>query len=138
MAGFFHVRVTVKTDDGKSKSYQDGSHFRDKERFLRILPGVQAPKKDTLPNLLAKATSAERKILVFSSKNRKDAIRRIKDVRNTILHGNFEEAAKQAKAGSVANFFKTQFAAEVETLYQITENLVRQIHPATGYPNKNQ
>jgi hypothetical protein len=102
------------------------------ERFLRILPGVQATDGDTLPKLLSKATDDTRRVLELPAKDRKDAIRRIKDVRNTILHGNFEQAARQANVGSVREYFKTQFASEIETLYNITDGLVSQIDPETG------
>lgn len=106
------------------------------ERFLRILPGVGATDSDTLPNLLEKATSQSRKVLSLPAADREDAIRRIKSVRNTILHGNFEQAARGAGLNSKEEYFKKQFASEVEALYEITDGLVRQIDPATGSPVK--
>lgn len=103
------------------------------ERFLRIVPGVEAADTDTLFNLLQKATSESRNVLQLSAKDRDDAIRRITNVRNTILHGNFEQAATQAGVSSVNAFFKTQFASEVEALFKFTDSLVRQINPETGH-----
>ena len=102
------------------------------ERFLRILPGVEATERDTLPNLLEKATSESRNVLVLSAENRQDAIKKITDVRNTILHGNFEQAAKQAGVKGTEEYFKTQYASEIETLYNLADSLVSQIDPATG------
>jgi hypothetical protein len=106
------------------------------ERFLRILPGVEATDSDTLPGLLEKATSESRQVLKLPAEDRKDAIRRIKDVRNTIMHGNFEQATRQAGLKSVEEYFKTQFAPEVEALYQIANGLVDQISIETGQPKK--
>jgi hypothetical protein len=103
------------------------------ERFLRILPGVNPTDKDTLPTLLEKATSKRLEILRLPAKDRKDAIRRIKNVRNTILHANFEQAAKEAGCKNVGDYFRSsQFAGEVETLFKLLENLLNQVDPETG------
>ena len=48
------------------------------------------------------------------------------------MHANFEQAARQAGCASAADYFATQFAAEVETTFNIAEHLFKQIDPATG------
>jgi hypothetical protein len=105
------------------------------ERFLRMLPGVQATEGDTLHNLLQKATSQKRKVITLSADDTQDAIKRITKVRNTILHGNYEQAAQQARLSSKEEYFKTQFAPEIEKLYEIVDGLVAQIDPNTGEPH---
>lgn len=100
------------------------------ERFLRAILGADASDGDTIYNLLQKAVS--RGLLQLPWADAQDGIRRLKDVRNTILHGNFEQGARQARCASAAVYFKTQFAAEIERLYEITECFFRQIDPVTG------
>lgn len=102
------------------------------ERFLRVILASEATEDDTLPNLLEKATSARLCMLKLPAADRAQAIREIKNVRNTILHGNYEQAARQAGCSSVTDYFKRQFAPEIERLFQITDHLMAQIDPSTG------
>src|SRR5260370_582409 len=88
------------------------------ERFLRVVLRSDVTDEDTLPNLLEKTTSARLPLLRLPAPDRARAIKEIKDVRNTILHGNYEQAARQAGCASVADYFKEQFTPEVEKLYQ--------------------
>lgn len=105
------------------------------ERFLRILPGVEATDTDTLPNLLEKATSESRKVIELPASDRADAIKRINSVRKTIQHANYEQAARECGL-TVAEYFKTQFTPEIEAIYRITDSIVRQIDPETGTRHK--
>jgi hypothetical protein len=102
------------------------------ERFLRMILGVEASDKYTLPNLLEKATSARLALLKLPAPDRQQAILEVTNVRNTMLHGNYEQAAQQAGCASVADYFKNQFTPEVERLYQVTNMLVTQIDQDTG------
>lgn len=112
------------------------------ERFLRILPSLAATDIDTLRTLLERATSRDAGLLNFvditSEQVVRDEARRqriigeIADMRNTLQHGNYEQAAKQAGLGSPNQYFKTQFASEIENLYQIVDRLFAQIDPDTG------
>lgn len=102
------------------------------ERFVRVVLGDDATDRDTLPGLLRKVVS--KGLLRLPWDDQEEAIQRIRLVRNTLLHGNYEQAAREAGCGSVAEFFKTQFAGEVEALYNIVDDLMRQIDPATGKP----
>lgn len=102
------------------------------ERFVRAVLGSDATDKDTLPNLLEKAVS--KKLFRVPWDDQAEGIRRIKDVRNTMLHGNYEQAAREANCASVADYFKTQFASEAEHMFKLTDFIVAQIDPATGEP----
>lgn len=102
------------------------------ERFVRIVVGTHATETDTLPKLLEKAVS--RKLLRLPFDDQQDGVRKLKNVRNTILHANFEQAARQAGCASSAEYFQTQFAGEVETLAKISNALLEQIDPSTGLP----
>jgi hypothetical protein len=100
------------------------------ERFVRAVLGPEASETDTIYNLLQKAVS--KKLFVVPWKDQEDGIRRIKEVRNSMLHGNYEKAARDAGCTSVAEYFETTFASEVETMYRLTDFIVAQIDPATG------
>jgi len=102
------------------------------ERFARAVLGSDATDRDTLPNLLEKAVS--KKLLSVPWQDQADGIRRIKNVRNTILHGNYEQAARDAGCASASDYFKTQFAGEIDQMYQLTDFIVKQVDPETGKP----
>lgn len=102
------------------------------ERFLRMLLGRSA-EKQTLFSLLEMATSPKRGLLKLFGKE-KGAIRTITDVRNALMHGDYEKAAKESGSTTVADYFKTQFASEVEALFWITDGLIKQIDHNTGKP----
>jgi hypothetical protein len=55
-------------------------------------------------------------------------------VRNTLLHGNYAQAARRANCASVSDYFKTQFAGELEGMFKVTDFIIKQIDPATGRP----
>lgn len=104
------------------------------ERFLRVILGAEATDKDTLPNLLEKATGARLNLLILQVDDRKKAIALITAVRNTLLHANYEQAADGAKQASVGEYFASQYAGEVEGLYELTNQLFLQIDARTGKP----
>lgn len=49
-----------------------------------------------------------------------------------MLHGNYEQAAKQAGCASTSEYFQKEFTPEVEKLYQLLEGMVKQIDVETG------
>ncbi|HUU02977.1 MAG TPA: hypothetical protein VM425_16200 [Myxococcota bacterium] len=114
------------------------------ERFLRILPSVKATERDTLFNLLGRATSSKVGVLHFVDLNsgrpvldeqrRQRIIHEIKDVRNTLQHGNYEQAARQSGCSTTVEYFNKFFASEIEELYKITDSLMKQIDADTGEP----
>jgi hypothetical protein len=102
------------------------------ERFLRAVLQGEATESMTLFNLLEKALS--KNLMRLPWDDQKVGIRTLTDVRNTILHGNFEQAARLSGCASVPEFFRTQFGREIEQLYKVADHLFRQIDPNTGRP----
>jgi hypothetical protein len=110
------------------------------ERFLRAILGTKADDKHTLPSLLEMATSAKRNLLTLPGTwTREQAIEAITEVRNTLMHGNYEQAAKGAGSPDVRGYFKSgQYISEVEALFKLLDQLMQQIDPATGKPRPAQ
>jgi hypothetical protein len=102
------------------------------EHFVRIVLGSTAPADATLFNLLQLAVT--RGLLKVPWDDQSDGIKRIVAVRNSLLHGNYAQAAREAGCTSVADYFRTQFAGEIETMTKVTDYIMRQIDPATGRP----
>jgi hypothetical protein len=100
------------------------------EHFVRTVLGSTAPADATLFNLLQMAVS--RGVLKVPWDDQQDGIKKIVAVRNSLLHGNYAQAAREAGCASVADYFKSQFAGEVETMTKVTDHILRQIDPATG------
>lgn len=103
------------------------------ERFVRAVLGDNAGPTETLHNLLQKAVAEN--LLRVPWDDQQDGIRRICSVRNTILHGNYEQAAKQAGCASVRDYFSQQFTPEVDKMFHIVDDMVKQIDPTTGRPH---
>lgn len=106
------------------------------ERFMRIILGTEAKEKDTLPNLLEKATSAKLNLIQLpGTLSREETIRRLTKVRNTLMHGNYEQAATQGGLPTKDAYFgSSMYIADVEALYKIVNRIVKQIDPQTGQP----
>ncbi len=102
------------------------------ERFVRAVLGEDATEKDTLYNLLQKAVA--RGLLRVPWDDQQDGIAKISRVRNSLLHGSYEQAAREARCASVAEYFKTVFASEIEAMYKIADSIVAQIDRETGEP----
>jgi hypothetical protein len=104
------------------------------ERFLRILPEIQATESDTLSNLLDKAFSDKRDVLFLLPQINKEEFKKlIRGLRNGIVHGNFEQLAKDANSASIEDYFGSgKFTKNIELLVKIIEYIIRQIDPETG------
>lgn len=100
------------------------------ERFLRAILESRPTGDATLYNLLQMAL--KEKLLELPWRDQDDGIQRLKEVRNTWLHGNYEKAAANAGCASTTEYFRTQFASEVEMMFKIADNLVLQINLETG------
>jgi hypothetical protein len=107
------------------------------ERFLRAVLSEGATEKDTVYNLLQKATSGDPPLLVLPWNTQENGCREISKVRNTLLHGNFAQAAREANYTSVEHYFKTQFAGEAEKLFETLDELALQFDTYTGRPLHN-
>jgi len=106
------------------------------ERFLRmILPPSEMEEKDTLPNLLEKA-SGKRLDLIVLPGDRQDVIKRAKTIRNTILHGNFEQAAALRDLSGMRDYFKSSaYIQDVEFIFRVLNRVICQIDSETGKPH---
>jgi len=111
------------------------------ERFVRAILGPDITDTDTLYNLLQRAVSKKLLRLPYDDQDAGTrALKKLlvslsgKNVRNTLMHGNFELAAREAGCSSVDAYFQTVFAGEVEALYKVTDDLLGQIEPDTGAP----
>lgn len=61
-----------------------------------------------------------------------DGIARLASVKNTIVHANFEQAAWEASGRDVAAYFKEQYAAEIEAMYKVCLDFLRQVRARDG------
>lgn len=103
------------------------------ERFVRAVLGDEASETETLHNLLQKAVA--KGLLRVPWDDQQDGIRRMCAIRNTILHGNYEQAARQAGCATVVDYFRQQLTPEVEKMFHIVDDLMKQIDSATGKPH---
>ena len=102
------------------------------EHFLRAILGERATDQDTFRGLLEKATSRRLQLLVLPWDDQEDGRKKITAMRNTLMHGNFSQAAREAKCRSVREYFQKQYAGEIEKTFQILDDLMKQIDPGTG------
>lgn len=97
------------------------------EHFVRIVLGESATPEATLFNLLERAVS-----LRLIELPEGVSVRDICAFRNSLLHGNFAQAATVAQCASVAEYFKSNYASQLERMYRIADFIVAQIDPTTG------
>lgn len=105
------------------------------ERFLRVVVDRTGKEHDgvTLYNLLEQATSKKKNLITYpAGSNRASVTERITLLRNTMLHGNYEQLAAHEKCADVPEFFQTSFLPAVEEIYRLTEHLMKQIDVRTG------
>lgn len=103
------------------------------ERFLRLVLGPDATDTDTIFNLLQKAFSKDRRLLVPPG-DRAVVVAQINKVRRTLAHANYEQAAREAGCADVRQYFQDEYLGEIEMLYKILDDFVKQIDPETGKP----
>jgi hypothetical protein len=128
-----------------NKSFKDGDNLAEVllfaeaglvcmtfEHFVRVVVGNQATSNATLHNLLEVAVS--KALLRLPWADQQDGIKKVCAVRNTLLHGNYAQAAHEAGKSSVAEYFGTVFASEIEVMYQLVDALMKQIDVNTGKP----
>jgi len=106
------------------------------ERFFRILPPLQPTEKLTLFPLLEKALSPSNKLFPFTADNHQEFCRKISAVRNVIVHGNFEQAAREKGRTNKEEYFREDFAGQIETIFVFLEMCASVIDPETGYPKQ--
>jgi hypothetical protein len=105
------------------------------ERFLRIVLGSRATRKDTLRPLLRMVMEPPLNIRLPGHLDPDGTIKLVTDVRNTLMHGNFEEAADRVGATHKDDYFiSSAHVRELEMLYKVTNRIMAQIDPDTGRP----
>jgi hypothetical protein len=102
------------------------------EHFVRVVVGSDGPANAALYNLLEIAISKD--LIRLPWDDQQDGIKKVCAVRNSILHGNYAQAAREAGKASVAEYFKTVFASEIEIMYLVVDDLMKQIDVNTGKP----
>jgi hypothetical protein len=100
------------------------------ERFIRIVLGVDATENDTLHSLLEKAIG--KKLIKLPYAVQSDGIKKVTNVRNTLLHGNYEQAARGAGCSYIFEYFRKDFASEIERMFEVLEYVMKQIDQKTG------
>lgn len=107
------------------------------EHFVRVVVAhccPDAPSGMQLRNLLEYATSPRRTLINLPWDDQADGVEKVTSVRNALLHGNFAQAAEEAGCASVEDYFKNQYAGEVEAMFRILDHVMKQIDPETGRP----
>jgi hypothetical protein len=84
------------------------------EHFVRIVLGEDATDSDTLHALLTKAIA--KGLIRLPWPDQREGIQRVCNVRNTLLHANYAQAAAQAGCESVREYFQKQFASPTAPL----------------------
>jgi hypothetical protein len=59
-------------------------------------------------------------------------------LRNGLLHGDFEQLARNAGCASNRDYFKHHYARDLEKLYNILNTMMAQIDPNTGHVHEEQ
>lgn len=98
------------------------------EHFLRIFLNEFNPSS-TLYNLLQQAIKRGIKL---GAKENAVAVKIISNIRNSILHGNYVQAVNEIGLKNIEEYFLKEYIAEVESLYNILEEIVEQVDRDTG------
>ncbi len=93
-------------------------------KALRLLPESDGPEK--FRDVVEQAVFGAPKRLTIFLEDELSAIDRMCRIRNTILHGNYEQAAREAGCQDVPHYFKTAFTPDVEWMFQIYRSFLRQ------------
>jgi hypothetical protein len=107
------------------------------ERYLRMILGTKASAKDTLPNLLEKATAKRLDLVRLpGGLSRKETIDLITKIWKALTHANYEQAAKDAGLKQKDDYFKSgAYLQQVEMVYRVLNRLSKQIDNETGQPH---
>jgi len=98
------------------------------ERFLRMFLNNYS-SNNTLYNLLE--LSIKNGITINAIENKK-AIKSLTNIRNTIMHANYEQAIADIPYETVEEYFKYEYIAEIEFIYNLLNNIVKQVDINTG------
>ncbi len=102
------------------------------ERFVRVVVN-EPPETATLFNLLELAVSQGK--LTIPWDDYRDGIKRLSNVRNALMHANYEQAATLEGLATPGEYFRSsRYAGTIERLRELVDHLVSQIDPETGEP----
>lgn len=106
------------------------------EHFVRIVLGPLGNSPDgkglSLHNLLEKAVAED--LIKLPWVDQQDGIRQVCSWRNSLLHANYAQSAREAGCSSDREYFRKQFAPMVETMFKTVDHVMKQIDPVTGRP----
>src|SRR5713101_939818 len=101
------------------------------ERFLRIIPSMNATDKDTFSNLIDRALSKKR--LNLGIPNNTVSVARYKKVslqiRNGMLHGNFEQLANHYRCSKDIYFGQGSFTQDIQVIFDLLNHFMSRIDP---------
>jgi hypothetical protein len=107
------------------------------ERFLRIIPVMLATDSDTIYNLLDRALTKNNPIFKPIHTDHNNLVRVINDIRNGIMHGNFEKLAKfyidkKLIQNTDDYFYKAYFTQDIQIIYDAFILLIQQVDINNG------
>lgn len=103
------------------------------EHFLRGLLKDEALDTHTLPPLLRMALKPDRGLLAPpAGMSIDDTVKVVREFRNSLMHGNIQQAATRAGSASVLEYLAGPFAAETKQVFDVFNALLDQIDPETG------
>lgn len=108
------------------------------ERFLRITPAMKAKDTETLGPLLDRAFAKNNPIFKpVHAAPIEDFKKAIRDIRNGVMHGNFEQLAKvyigKGLISNLEEYFKLGFLTkDMEIIFQAFNRLISQVDTDTG------
>jgi len=103
------------------------------EHFLRVLLKDEAQDHHTLPPLLKMALEPDRGLLdPPTGMSIVDTVKLVKEFRNSLMHGNIQQASTRAGCATVLEYLAGPFGTETKQVFDILSALLGQIDPETG------
>jgi hypothetical protein len=109
------------------------------ERFLRVLPAIKAKQGETLSNFIERALPAKKKPLFkspYPNIPNTRIVKVVRDIRNGILHGLYEELAAEYKHKGVSNttdyFSGGYFTQDMQIIFEVFNSFISQVDATTG------
>lgn len=100
------------------------------ERFLRVLPAIKASNSDTIYNLMERALKLFNSPYINITNERLTKV--VTDIRNGILHGNFEKCAYEYKCDVEQYFGKGHFTQDIQIIFDVFRSFIDQVNSLTG------
>jgi hypothetical protein len=107
------------------------------ERFLRILPAMNARHTETLSNFMDRALAKKKPLFKTPILNipNKRIISVVREIRNGVMHGNFDQLAIHY-AHKIRNreeyFSMGCFTQDIQIIYDVFNSFINQVDARTG------